>query len=165
MAAVLTGCVGMRTAYESLDLQALVIVGAMIPFGEALAGTGTAQALADAVAGGFAGSSPALLLAMVLLLAVLLTQVLENAAVAVILAPIAYELAVAGGARPEPFLLGVAICVSTAFMTPMAHESTVLVMGPGRYRFADYLRFGAPFAVLTWAVTSLVIPWWYELRA
>jgi di/tricarboxylate transporter len=165
MAAVLTGCVGMRTAYESLDLQALVIVGAMIPFGDALVSTGTAQALADVVAGAFAGSSPALLLAIVLLLAVLLTQVVENAAVAVILAPIAYELAIAGGARPEPFLLGVAICVSAAFLTPMAHESTVLVMGPGRYRFADYLRFGVPFALLTWAVTALVIPWWWELRA
>lgn len=164
MAAVLTGSVGMRTAYEALDLPALVIVGAMIPTGEALVRTGAAQSLADAVAHSFAGSSPVLLLAVLLLLTVTLTQLIENAAVAVILAPLAYELAIAGGARPEPFLLAVAICVSTAFMTPMAHESTILVMGPARYRFADYLRLGAPFALLTWAVTTAVVAWLHPLR-
>ena len=162
--AVLCKCIGMRAAYGAIDLQALVICGAMIPFGEALVKTGAAQGLADAAARGFADGAPELLLAALLLLAVLLTQVIENAAVAVILAPLSYELALAADARPEPFLLGVAICVSAAFMTPMAHESTLLVMGPGRYRFADYLRSGTPFAVLTWAVTSLVVPVLYPLR-
>jgi di/tricarboxylate transporter len=164
IAAVLTGCVGMRNAYEALDLPALVIVGAMIPCGEALASTGTAWWLAEVAAGSIAGSSPELLLAALLLATVLLTQLIENAAVAVILAPLAFELAQAAGARPEPFLLGVAICVSAAFMTPVAHESTILVMGPGRYRFADYLRFGVPFALLTWLVTAVVVPWWWPLR-
>jgi di/tricarboxylate transporter len=164
IAAVLTGCVGMRNAYEALDLPALVIVGAMIPCGEALASTGTARWLAEVAAGSIAGSSPELLLAALLLATVLLTQLIENAAVAVILAPLAFELAQAAGVRPEPFLLGVAICVSAAFMTPVAHESTILVMGPGRYRFADYLRFGVPFALLTWLVTAVVVPWWWPLR-
>lgn len=162
--AVLTGCIGMRSAYESMDLQALVIVGAMIPFGAALVETGTARAVADAAAQAFVGSSPEYLLAALLLLAVLLTQVIENAAVAVILAPLAYELAIAADARPAPFLLGVAICVSAAFMTPVAHESTLLVMGPGRYRFADYLKLGLPFALLTWMVTALAVPWLHPLR-
>jgi di/tricarboxylate transporter len=82
----------------------------------------------------------------------------------VILSPIAYELAVASGANPMPFVLGVAICVSTAFMTPMAHESTILVMGPGRYRFRDYLLMGTPFALITWLVTCLTVPLFYPLR-
>lgn len=162
--AVLTQCIGMRSAYEAMDLQALVIVGSMIPFGEALVKTGAARALADNTALLFAGAAPELLLAALLLLAISLTQVIENAAVAVILAPLAYELAVAADARPEPFLLGVAICVSAAFMTPMAHESTLLVMGPGRYRFADYLKVGTPFAVLTWLVTSVTVPLLFPLR-
>lgn len=160
---ILTGCVGMRTAYQAIDLQALVIVGAMIPFGEALQKTGSAQLLADAVAGTVADHSPWLLLAALLLLAVVLTQLIENAAVAVILSPIAYEMAVAADADPRPFLLGVAICVSTAFMTPMAHESTILVMGPGRYQFRDYLVMGTPFALITWLVTALTIPLLYPL--
>ena len=162
--AVLTRLVGMSRAYTAIDLQSLVIVGAMIPFGTALQTTGTAQWVATQLADSFAGGSPQLLLMALLLLAVLLTQLIENAAVAVILAPLAYELAVTSGCHPEPFLLGVAICVSSAFVTPVAHESTILVMGPGRYRFRDYTVLGAPFAVLTWLVTSLVLPLFWPLR-
>jgi di/tricarboxylate transporter len=164
MGAVLTGCVGMRTAYEKLDLQAIVIVGAMIPFGEALQSTGTAQWVAEAVVAGFRGSSPEVLLAVVLAFAIILTQIIENAAVAVVLAPLAYEIALSAGCRPMPFLLGVAICVSAGFVTPVAHESTILVMGPGRYKFRDYVILGVPFAVLTWLVTSLLLPWLVPLR-
>jgi di/tricarboxylate transporter len=164
MAAVLTGCVGMRSAYEAVDLQALVIVGAMIPFGDALQHTGAANWLAEWVTSHFAGGSSQLLLATVLGFAVLLTQVIENAAVAVVLAPLACAVAERGGCRPEAFLLGVAICVSAAFVTPVAHESTILVMGPGRYRFRDYVVLGAPFAVLTWLVTVLVLPLVMPLR-
>ncbi|MCB9877599.1 MAG: SLC13 family permease [Planctomycetes bacterium] len=164
MVAVLTGTVGMRSAYEAIDLPALVIVGAMIPFGEALQKTGTAQSLAETMAGAFDGSPPMLLLGAILLLAVLLTQLIENAAVAVVLAPIAYALAVAADCRPGPFLLGVAICVSSAFVTPVAHESTILVMGPGRYRFRDYVILGGPFAVITWLVTTLTVPLFMPLK-
>jgi di/tricarboxylate transporter len=164
MLALLAGCVGIRSAYEAIDLQALVIVGSMIPFGHALQETGAAQWIAGGVAGMFADGSPRLLLAAVLALAVVLTQLIENAAVAAILAPLAYEAARSGGCDPGAFLLGVAICVSAAFMTPVAHESTILVMGPGRYRFRDYLVLGAPFAVLTWLVTVIVLPWFWPLR-
>lgn len=164
MVAVLTGCVGMRDAYAAMDLQALVIVGAMIPFGEALQQTGTARAFAEWVVGSIGATSPQWLLAALLLLAVLATQLIENAAVAVVLAPIAYDLAVAGGADPRAFLLGVAICVSSAFVTPVAHESTILVMGPGRYRFRDFLVLGAPFALLTWLVTVLLLPLLWPLQ-
>ena len=164
MAAVLTGTVGLRSAYEAIDLQALVIVGAMIPFGEALQRTGAADALARAAVSGLGTDSPHLLLAGVLLFAVVLTQLIENAAVAALLAPLATAVAEATGCRPAPFLLGVAICVSSAFVTPVAHESTILVMGPGRYRFRDYVVLGGPFAVLTWLVTAFVLPLVYPLR-
>lgn len=162
--AVLTRLVGMSGAYGSIDLQSLVIVGAMIPFGTALQSTGTAEWIANQLAQTFADSSPHYLLLAILLLAVLLTQLIENAAVAVILAPLAYELAIAGDCHPEPFLLGVAICVSSAFVTPVAHESTILVMGPGRYRFRDYTVLGAPFALLTWLITAFVVPLFWPLQ-
>lgn len=163
VAAILLRCVGMRDAYESIDLAALVVVGGMIPFGLALEKTGSAHALAQLVADGLDGMPPVLLFAAVMLLAVLGTQLIENAAVAIVLAPVAYELAVSSGAEPVPYLLGLAICVSSAFLTPVAHESTILVMGPGGYRFRDYLRLGLPFAVLTWLVTVVVVPWLYPL--
>ncbi|MCK5941399.1 MAG: SLC13 family permease [Planctomycetes bacterium] len=165
MAAVLTGTVGMRRAYETIDLQALVIVGAMIPFGEALQVTGTAQWAAESMAASFDGLPPTFLLAAHLLLAMLMTQLIEKAAVAVVLAPIAYALAVAADCNPAPFLLGVAICVSSAFVTPVAHESTILVMGPGRYRFRDYVVLGGPFALITWIVTTVTLPWFMPLRS
>ncbi len=161
--AILCRLVGIREAYESFDLQALVVVGAMIPYGFALEKTGTAHDLAMWVTGSFASLGPHALLAALLLLTLLVTQVIENAAAAIILAPVGYELALSSGANPMPFLLGVAICTSAAFMTPVAHESTLLVMGPGGYRFRDYLRLGTPLAVITWLVTVAVLPWLYPL--
>ncbi len=164
MVAILTGCVGMLGSYEKLDLQALVIVGAMIPFGDALQKTGTAHLAAEAIVHVFAGSSPVVLLAVVMAFALLLTQLIENAAVAVVMAPLAVAVARAGDCQPGPFLLGVAMCISAAFVTPIAHESTILVMGPGRYRFRDYVVLGLPFALLTWLVTTLVLPLFWPLR-
>ncbi|MGQ0612409.1 MAG: SLC13 family permease [Planctomycetaceae bacterium] len=164
-AAVLTGCIGMRSAYESLNLPALMVVAGMIPFGLALEETETARLLAEAVRHLFGSLGPHAIFAALLLTTVLLTQLIENAAVAVLLAPVAYELALSVGAEPTPFLLGVAICVSASFMTPVAHESTILVMEPGRYTFRDYLRSGAPLAFLTWAVTVVVVPLIYPLTS
>jgi len=164
MAAVLAGCVGLRSAYEAIDLPTLVIVGAMIPFGYALQDTGTAQFFAEAVTDWIGVNAPHLTFGVLLLMALLLTQIIENAAVAVLLAPLAYEMAQASGADPKPFFIGIAICISASFLTPIAHESTLLVMGPGRYSFRDYLRLGLPFALLTWIVTLTAVPWLWPLR-
>jgi di/tricarboxylate transporter len=155
--AIVFGCISAREAYASLDLHALVVVGALIPFGFALEDTGTTLAIGEAAARGLGELGPTVVLAGVLLVTVSLTQVIENTAAAVILAPIAYELAVSTGGDPRRFCLGVAICVSSAFMTPVAHESTILVMGPGRYEFRDYVRMGAPMVLVTWLVTTLVL--------
>jgi len=163
MAAVLTGCVGLRSSYEAIDLPTLIIVGAMIPFGHALQTTKTAEMFAIGLTNFVGTDSPHLTLAVLLLLALILTQIIENAAVAVLLAPLAYEMAIACGADPRPFFLGIAVCISASFITPIAHESTLLVMGPGRYRFRDYVVLGFPFAVLTWIVTTLAVPWIWPL--
>jgi di/tricarboxylate transporter len=96
------------------------------------------------------------------MLAVILTQLIENAAVAIILAPLVYQVAVETGIDPKPFMVGLAVCVSSAFCTPVAHESTILVFGPGHYQFRHYLQLGSVMAVLTWifgtALTPLVWP-------
>ncbi|MBI2570424.1 MAG: SLC13 family permease [Candidatus Schekmanbacteria bacterium] len=163
--AVLFRCVSMRQVYASIDLQALVVVGSLIPFGYALEETGTAHLLGDLVATTLAPFGLHAVFAALLLASVLLTQVIENTAVAVILAPLAHALAVSAGGNPKAFLLGVAICISAAFTTPVAHESTILVMVPGQYRFADYLRLGVPLAALTWLVTTVTVPLFFPLRA
>jgi di/tricarboxylate transporter len=89
---------------------------------------------------------------------VALTQIIENAAVAIVLAPIAYQIAREGHADPKPFMIGLAICISTSFCTPVAHETTMLVAGPGRYRFKDYLFAGSGMAVIAWLLATFVTP-------
>ncbi len=155
---VLLGCVNLRDAYASIEWMALVIVGGLIPYGLALEKTGTAQVLAQNVVASLGGFGPGFVLGGFLLFAVLLTQVIENAAVAVILSPIGYVIAAEAGVSPRPFLLGLALVVSAAFMTPVGHESTIFVMGPGHYRFRHYLAVGTGFALITWLVTTLLIP-------
>ena len=158
MLVILFGCVKVEEAYKAVDWQSVVTVAGMIPFGVALEKTGAATVLAQWIVGALAGSNPTVVLGVILLLAVLLTQLIDNAAVAIILAPLAYQVAKETGANPKPFMVGLAICVSAGFCTPIAHESTILVMGPGRYEFKHYLQVGGVMALLTWLVASLVTP-------
>lgn len=158
MLVILFGCVKVEDAYKTVDWQAVVTVAGMIPFGVALEKTGAATGLAHGIVGALAGIHPTVVLGAILLLAVVLTQLIENAAVAIILAPLAYQVAKETGADPKPFMVGLAICVSSAFCTPIAHESTILVMGPGRYEFKHYLRVGGLMALLTWLVATLITP-------
>lgn len=158
MLVILFGCVKVEDAYQTVDWQAVVTVAGMIPFGVALDKTGAAAGLAQGIVGALPGVNPLVMLGVVLLLAVTLTQLIENAAVAIILAPLAYQVAKETGADPKPFMVGLAICVSAAFATPIAHESTILVMAPGRYEFKHYLQVGGMMAILTWLVATLVTP-------
>ena len=155
---ILFGCINLNDAYSTIDWRTIVTLGGMIPFGLALEKTGAAAAVAHGLVDTFAGLDPLLLLGAVLLLAVGLTQVIENAAVAIILAPIAYQVATATGINPKPFMVALAVCVSSAFCTPVAHESTILVLGPGGYRFRHYLQLGSVLALITWLIGLFVTP-------
>ncbi|HEX5398535.1 MAG TPA: SLC13 family permease [Verrucomicrobiae bacterium] len=156
--AILLGCVKIKDAYESVNWQAVVTVAAMIPYGVALENTGAAAELAHVVVGVLHGGSPWILMGGLLVLAIFLTQFIENAAAAIILSPLALQIAKDAGVDPKPFLVALAICVSSAFCTPVAHESTILVMGPGRYQFKHYLQIGSVMALLTWIIATLVTP-------
>jgi len=151
--------VKVKDAYEAVDWQAVVTVAGMIPFGLALEKTGAAVDLAQGIVGVLHQLGPAAVLGAFLAFAAILTQLIENAAVAIILAPVAFQIARETGADPKPFLVGLAICVSSAFCTPVAHESTILVMGPGRYQFKHYLQVGSALAFLTWLLSTVVTPW------
>jgi di/tricarboxylate transporter len=161
LAAVLTilfGCINLQDAYSNIDWPTIITLGGMIPFGLALEKTGAAAELAGLLVHTFQGIPPVYLLGVILLLAVILTQLIENAAVAIILAPLAYQVAIGSGVDPKPFMVGLAVCVSSAFCTPVAHESTLLVLGPGRYQFRHYLQLGSVLAVLTWLLGTLLTP-------
>ena len=157
-AVLLLGCVKVTDTYKSVDWPAVATVGGMISFGFALEKTGAAGALAHAIVANCQWAGPNLILGALLAFTVALTQIIENAAVAIVLAPIAYQIAREGHADPKPFMIGLAICISTSFCTPVAHETTMLVAGPGRYRFKDYLFAGSGMAVIAWLLATFVTP-------
>jgi di/tricarboxylate transporter len=158
VAVLLLGCVKVTDTYKSVDWQAVATVGGMMSIGLALEKTGAAAALAHTIVTNFQWAGANLILCVLLALTVALTQLIENAAVAIILAPIAYQIARDSHADPKPFMVGLAICISTSFCTPVAHETTMLVMGPGRYRFKHYLSIGSGMAVIAWLLTTFVTP-------
>jgi di/tricarboxylate transporter len=158
VAVLLLGCVKVTDTYKSVDWQAVATVGGMMSLGLALEKTGAAGALAHAIVANFEWTGPNMILCALLALTVALTQLIENAAVAIILAPIAYQIAREAHADPKSFLVGLAICISTSFCTPVAHETTMLVMGPGRYRFKHYLAIGSGMAVIAWLLTTVLTP-------
>jgi di/tricarboxylate transporter len=158
MAALLLGCVKLSDTYKSVNWPAIATVGGMISLGLALEKTGAAEALAHAIVTGFQWAGPISIFCALLAFTVALTQLIENAAVAIVLAPIAYQIARESHADPKPFMVALAICISTSFCTPVAHETTMLVMGPGRYRFKHYLSIGSGMAVIAWLLTTFVTP-------
>ncbi|MBV8175496.1 MAG: anion permease [Verrucomicrobia bacterium] len=158
VAVLLLGCVKVTDTYKSVDWQAVATVGGMMSLGLALEKTGAAGALAHAIVTNFQWAGPNLILCALLASTVAITQLIENAAVAIILAPIAYQIAREAHADPKSFMVGLAVCISTSFCTPIAHETTMLVMGPGRYRFKDYLSIGWGMAVIAWLLTTVATP-------
>lgn len=156
--AILFGCITIRAAYAAIDLPTLIILGGMIPYGIALEETGAAEAIATIAVDELSGFAPVVLLGALLLIALALTQIIENAAVAIIVAPIAYQVAQSAGLDAKALMIPLAVCISAGFITPVAHESTILVLGPGQYRFKHYLLLGGALAIITWVVTVLVTP-------
>jgi di/tricarboxylate transporter len=157
-AVLLLGCIKVTDTYKSVDWPAVATVGGMISFGFGLEKTGAAAGLAHSIVVNLQWAGPNLILGALLLFTVTLTQIIENAAVAIILAPIAYQIALESHTDPKPFMVGLAVCISTSFCTPVAHETTMLVMGPGRYRFKHYLSMGSGMAIVAWLIASYVTP-------
>jgi di/tricarboxylate transporter len=148
MTMVLTGILPLKEVYTSIDWPVVVLLGAMIPVGTALETTGGAQRIADAVLQ-LANHIPSWgILTIVLVLTMCLSDVINNAATVVLMAPITIGVAKGLGLSVDPFLIAVAIGGSSAFLTPIGHQSNTLVMGPGGYKFTDYWRLGLPLEIL-----------------
>lgn len=148
LAIVGTRSLSVSAAYESIEWPVIVLLGAMLPVGEALESTGGAASVAELLLG-FGSSLPAeASLAALLVITMALSNVINNAAAAVLMAPIGVALAVGLGVSADPFLMAVAVGASCAFLTPIGHQSNTLVMGPGGYHFGDFLYLGLPVSIL-----------------
>ncbi len=155
---ILTSCLSMEEAYRSIEWKAIFLIAGMLPLGIAMERTGAAQFLAEGMVSLIGGFGPMAVLAGLYTLAALSSQVMPNPAVAVLLAPIALNTANNIGVSPYPLMMAVALSASAAFLSPVGHSANVLIMGPGGYRFADYLKVGAPLTLVTLIVTLLVMP-------
>jgi len=148
LAMVATGLLSLRVAYSSVEWPVIVLLGAMLPVGEALETTGGAATIADLLLDAGTWLPPEGTLAALLIVTMLLSNVINNAAAAVLVAPIGVALATGLDASLDPFLMAVGVGASCAFLTPIGHQSNTLVMGPGGYRFGDYLYLGLPVTLL-----------------
>ncbi len=164
LAMILTGFLSAREAYESIEWSIIVLLGAMIPVGAALESTGAAARVAEAIVGLGSANSPVVVLGVVLVATMFLSDLVNNAAAALLMAPIAVRVAQGVDASPDPFLMSVAVGASCAFLTPIGHQSNALVMGPGGYKFSDYWRMGLPLEIIVTVVSIPLIIWWWPLR-
>jgi di/tricarboxylate transporter len=160
---ILTGCLSIEEAHESIDWRTVFLVAGMLPLGMAMEATGTAQYLANIMLGALGDYGPTALLAGTYLLAALITQAMSNAAAMVLIVPIAVDTALALGANHITFTMAVVIGAATSFLSPIGHKANVLVFGPGGYRFFDYARVGALLTVLLLIVSMIFLPLFWPL--
>ena len=160
---LLTRCVDPDEAFDFVEARLLAMIFAMLAIGGALEHTGAVQLVVDAVAPYLQGLSPFWTLFCVYFLGLILTEVLSNNAVAVILTPIAIQLAIQLGHDPRPFVVAVMFSASVAFATPIGYQTHMMVYGPGGYRFSDFMRVGIPLDIVTGVVACLAIPLFWPL--
>lgn len=157
VAMVLSGVLSNQEAYRAIDWPVIVLLAAMIPVGQALETTGGAELIASWMLMLGSGGEAWVVVTIVLMGTMLLSNVVNNAAAAILVAPIALSLSGQLGIAADAMLMAVAIGASCAFLTPVGHQSNALVMEPGGYRFGDYWRLGLPLSLLVALVAVPVI--------
>jgi len=163
VAMILGGCLSTREAYRSISWSSVVLIAAMIPMGRALEITGGASLVAEGLVNTLGDLSPVALMAGVFLLTTGFSQVINNTATAVLVAPIVMQAAITLGVSPYPLLMIVAVSASTAFLTPIGTTTNILVYSPGSYRFTDYIKVGLPLMLLFLAVSLVLVPVFWPL--
>ena len=158
VAMVLTGCLTMDEAYQSIEWRSVFLIAGMLPLGLAMETTGTARFLAGLLGDVLGALGPLAIMGGIYILAGLITEPMSNAAATVLIVPIAIDTAMGLGADPRAFVLAAVIGASTSFLTPVGHQANVLVFGPGGYRFTDYTRVGALLNIVLLVVTLIFLP-------
>jgi di/tricarboxylate transporter len=164
VAMLLTGCIQPDEAYREVDWMVIVLLGAVLPLGEAMHATGAAAWLAQSVLLVGAPLGPHGVLAGLLLLTTLLTSIISNAAAGAVLAPVAVAIAASMGWSPLPLVIGIMIGASNSFLSPVGYQTNAMIYAPGGYRFSDYLRVGGPLSLLVIGVGTLVIPLFFPFH-
>ncbi len=160
----LFGCIDLDSAYRSIHWKSLILIVGMLPFSIALQKTGGVELAADGLMALTGGAGARVVLGSLFAITAALGLFISNTATAVLMAPVALALAEDLSASPYPFAMIVALAASTAFMTPISSPVNTLVVGPGNYRFGDFVKIGLPFSVVVMVVSVLLVPWLQPLR-
>lgn len=159
VALVLTKTLSLRGIYESIEWPVILLLGALIPIGEALQATGGTTLISNAIIA-LAGDLPIwAMLSLLMVSSMILSDLIHNTPTAILMAPIGATVAIQLGLPIEPFLMAVAVGAASPFLTPIGHQSNTLVMGPGGYHFSDYARMGIPLDILIVLVGIPMIMW------
>ncbi|MBC2859315.1 SLC13 family permease [Stappia sp. 28M-7] len=160
-AMVMSGCLNVRQALRAVDSRIFMLIGASIAAATSLEVTGGAKTIADLLVMVLDGQPPMIMLSALFLLVMLLTNVLSNNATAVLFTPIAVNMAVQSGMPVEAFVTCVIFAANCSFATPIGYQTNLIVMGPGHYRFSDFIVAGTPLALLLWLTFTFVAPIYY----
>ncbi|MFO7539060.1 MAG: SLC13 family permease [Chloroflexota bacterium] len=155
---VLTRCLTMTEAYRYIEWPAVFLIAGMLPLGVALEQTGAAALLAEGVIAVAGGMGPHAVVAAIFILTSLATQIIPTAALVVLMAPIAFNTAGEMGISPLTLMMTVAMAASASFASPVSHPANVMIMGPGGYRFVDYLKVGLPLTLVVLVLVVIFVP-------
>ena len=158
VAMIAAGCLNIRQAVRALDIRIFLLIGAAFAMGLALERTGGASFIAHQTVSIFAPFGNQILISAIFLVIAIMTNIISNSATALIFAPIALSISAQTGIDPTVLVLTVIFASNCSFATPIAYQTNLLVMAPGRYQFADFAKFGIPLMLLIWVSFSLMLP-------
>jgi di/tricarboxylate transporter len=158
VAMVLTRCLTIRQAYNSIDYRIYVFIAGAIPLGAAMRETHMSELVAGMLQGALAGLNQSVVLFLLFIVVGIVTQFMSDSATTAVFAPVGVSLAQALQQAPEAYVVTVAMASVAAFLTPIGHHGNLLVYGPGRYQFRDFLKVGTPLTILVGVVVSLLAP-------
>lgn len=156
---LVAGAIRMQQAYTAIDWSVIFLLVAILPLGVAMEETGLAGMIGEGIVALGAPFHAILVLSLVILVTSVLTAFITNNSAAVLMVPIALSVAGEMGVDGKPFLMAVAFAASLSFATPTGYQTNAMVLGPGGYKFMDYMRVGLPLTVILWLLATVLIPW------
>jgi len=160
---ILTGCLNMEQAYRAIDWRAVFLIAGMLPLGIAMQQSGTAEYLAGAAMNALGGGGPWVVIAGLYIVTAAATMVVPTAALVVLMAPIVISACTDLGIAPQTAMMAVAMAASASFTSPISHPANILIMGPGGYRFADYIKLGGPLTLIVFVAVMILLPIFWPL--
>ncbi len=161
---VLSKCLTMDEAYRYIEWKAVFLIAGMLPLGSALDKTGAASLVAEQTIALLGPFGPYGVLFGLLLITFMATSIIPTAALVVLMVPIALKTSAGLGISPYPLMMGIAMAASSSFTSPISHPANVLVMGPGGYRFVDYIKVGVPLTLVIFVILMIAIPIFWPLN-